>query len=338
MPEEAEAIRQAPAMLVKHDRKIANLVHLLQFSPTREHAKMLRNEIRVRFLVHQANPDPFLENALSRGEIPELKPSRIPLLALETGGVLSIEVGIRGTAKNIITTGSGKTNWLKALLLAASGQAIVVVFDRKGDLAPVVEYEQPGDVVLLDASDLKLAMFQPPMGMAIPDYVSIMTEIVARNLSLIASRRLLSDALTFLFTKKGKDGGQSTVGLCQVVEHLEGMKLHAMSRLGQYREALLYALKDLHRRSGGILDYRESNFLEQIFSRCRNFIIECGNIPVDHLSIIVSLFYMYIYETRRISGTNSPSVIICIDDALPVVTGSLRPLCGKSCISLYCKG
>ena len=64
MPEEAEAIRQAPAMLVKHDRKIANLVHLLQFSPTREHAKMLRNEIRVRFLVHQANPDPFLENTL----------------------------------------------------------------------------------------------------------------------------------------------------------------------------------------------------------------------------------------------------------------------------------
>ena len=324
-PDEAIAILQSPEIMAKHDPKIVKLIRLVQSFPAREHAALLRREIRVRFLVHRANSNPFFENAPSRGELPELKQGRVPLLTMETGGVLSVEVGLNGTAKNIITagpTGSGKTNWLKALLLAAAGQAIIVVFDRKGDLAPVVEYEQPGDVVLLEASDLKLAMFQPPPGMAVVDFISIMTEMLARNLSLIASRRLISDTLMYLFTKKGKGGEQHKVCLSEVVEHLERMKVHAMSRLGQYREAVLYALKDLHRRSSGILDYSESNFLEQVFSQRRTLIIDCGNIAVDHLSIIVSLFYMYIYESRRIAGTNSPSVMIVVDDALPLVTGS----------------
>ena len=267
--------------------------------------------------------DPFLENLPPHGKLPPVQRGRIPLVKLLFGAVLSLVIGLIGTAKNILLngpTGSGKTNSLKVLLPAVSGRAITVVFDRKGDLADVASLQQDGEVVVIDAKDLQLALFQLPPGMAIVDFIAIMTEILARNLSLMASRRLISEGLTLMFARK--DSGQPKVSLSQLIEIIERIRANSLSRLGQYREAVLYALKDLLRRSGGILDYQQSNFLEEVFSHARTFIIRCGNIPVDHLSVIVSLFYMFIYESRRLSRVTEPPVLMVIDDALPLITGS----------------
>ncbi len=322
-PEQALAILQHPIMLAAHDLKIIKLVKLLRFSPDPQYAAMLRREIHMRKLAAQVLPDPFLENLPSCKKLPQLQRGRIPLVKLQTGGTLSLEVGLRGTAKNLLAigpTGSGKTNFLKVLLTAASGQAIIVVFDRKGDLADIAAFQQDGDVVVCDAKELQLALFQPVPGMGIDDFISLMTEVLARNLNLIASRRLISDCLTIMFQRRGE--GQSKVALSQLIDVVEKIRANSLSRLGQYREAVLYALKDLLRRSSRILDYTESNLLEEVFSECRTFIINCGNIPLDHLSLIVSLFYMFVFETRRISRVGHPPVLIVVDDALPLVTGS----------------
>ena len=322
-PEEALAILQHPMMLAAHDPKIVKLVKLLRFCPSPEFAGMLRREIRMRRFAAQAFVDAFLENYPPRKKLPPVQPGRIPLVKLQTGGTMSLEVGLGGTARNILLcgpTGSGKTNALKVILTAASGKSIIVVFDKKGDLAEVAEFQQQGEVVCIDAREIKLAMFQPIPKMRVEDFVAIITEILARGLNLMASRRLISDVLTMMFTRK--NNGSTRVSLSQLIEDIERIRANSLSRLGQYREAVLYALKDLLRRSGGILDYTESNFLQEVFSRCRTFIIDCGNIPVDHLSLIVSLFYMHVYESRRISRTNYPPLLMVVDDALPLVTGS----------------
>lgn len=52
-PEVALAILYDPAMLAAHDSKVVNLVKLLCFCPTPEHAAMLRREIRIRRIINE---------------------------------------------------------------------------------------------------------------------------------------------------------------------------------------------------------------------------------------------------------------------------------------------
>jgi DNA helicase HerA-like ATPase len=285
----------------------------------------LRREIRVRRLVARAYPDPFLENLPPAGALPPLAKGRIPLGKLVFGQVVSLEIGLRGTARNILVcgpTGTGKTNFLRQHLLAASGQAIIVVFDRKGDLESVAGYAQDGEVVVLDRQDVKLALLQVIPGMEEDDFIALITEVLAQNLHLMASRRLISDSLYLLFRRKNQ--GQARVSINDLIELVERIRVDPVSRLGQYREAVLFALKDLSRRSGGILDHTESNFLQEVFSRPRTFIIRAGSIPVDHLGVVVSLFYMFVYERRRLSRQTQPPVMIVVDDALLIATGSME--------------
>ena len=324
-PEVVVAMMRDHELLAIHDPRFRKLIKTVHLFGNRDQAELLRKEIRVRKLVAQAIPNPFIENLPPAGSMPQLKRGRIPLAKLPFKTVISVELGLSGSSRNLLIcgpTGVGKSNLLRIISLAASGLAIQVILDRKGDLEGLAEMEQDGEVVVLDALDLHLALFQVLPGMSVAEFIALMTEMLARNLHLEASRRLISDLLYVLFTRK--NDGEARVALSQLIDLVEKIRADALSRLGQYREAVLYALKDLLRRSGGILDHVSSNLLENVFSRPRTVIIKGGSIPVDHASLIVSLFVMYIFETRRKSRQTEPPVMFVLDDALPLVTGSMQ--------------
>jgi hypothetical protein len=70
------------------------------------------------------------------------------------------------------------------------------------------------------------------------------------------------------------------------------------------------------------LDYAQSNFIERLLSRPGTYVINTGGLPVKHSSLLASLIYRYVYEKRRVTGQIDPPVLICVDDALPFVSGS----------------
>lgn len=319
--EVALAILKDSEVLACQDPALMNLVRVVRAFGLPEHAALLRQEIRMCRLMARAFPEPFLENLPPLGLLPRLAPGRVPLVGLPLSGTLSIEVGLGGTSRNVIfvgPTGSGKTNSLLVFLLALVECAVSVVFTRKGDLARLGRLSR-GVVVLEAFRDVKLALFQPIAGMRLAEFISQTVEVLARCLHLEASRRLITDQLFFLFERKGSHG----VSLSDLVRALERLDANAWGRAGQYKEASLYALKDLWRRTGGILDFEKSSFLDTVFSdEPKTVVVECGSIATDHLSLVVSMFIMHAYETRKRSGQRVPPVVISVDDALPLVTGS----------------
>lgn len=323
--EDALELYQDEALLAPHDERIRNLLGLAVLTGEQRYLDTLRREIRIRRLEFIASPAWFMRNLPPAGVLSSSLEGRILLMMLPTGDVLSLPVELEGRNGNILVvgpSGKGKSTFLRNVLIGASGQAIIVAFDRKGDLEMVADIEQRGEVIVLDEEDPSIAVFKLISGMKIEEFIGLMVDLLAHHLHLEASRRLISNIL-YLIQKRGKND-RFEVSLPEVVNQIEKIKADPTSRYGGYREAALYALKDLSKRTLGILDYRTSNFMERIFAKPRTFIIRTGGIPAQHLSLIVSLFCMYIYEKRRHARENYPPVIIALDDALPMIYGSHR--------------
>jgi hypothetical protein len=154
--------------------------------------------------------------------------------------------------------------------------------------------------------------------MDLPAYIALITSMIAGSLNLEASRRLLSEVLYTLYQHSPE-----TMCLGKVVETLHHFKAHPLSRAGQYKEALLFSLADVWRQTGDSLNYVSSSFFPEIFSRPRTFIISCGNYSSAVCSLIISLFYFYIYETRRQTRHIDIPILLLIDDAMSLLLGSL---------------
>jgi len=154
-----------PEALAQHDPRIQKLARLAVAGKNPRWSRYLTQELLHRSLHFQTHPEPFIKNVPPRGTFAQLPPNHVPLARLLTGEVLPFSVGNPGISGNTLIigpTGSGKTTCLLNLIrnITQTRQAIVICFDRKGDLARLVETDRTGQVIGLSEKDLKLALFQ----------------------------------------------------------------------------------------------------------------------------------------------------------------------------------
>ena len=317
--EEEIEIKTDPDLRVFDDPLLQNLLILSRNTDCPEYHNFLKNHIRFIQLECLKDPNPYRRNLPPKKQLPQLVPGRAPLMWLSTGGILTLPLGKFGTSRNQIFTGpsgAGKTNSMYLELLSFSGQAIIVAFDRKGDLARLAQYEQPGEVVILDAlKDINLSLSDGLDFLGPEEHVSQITELLNLHLNFGASSRLFANyCYEEIFKRK--------LSLKSIIYRLENLDAARTSQLGGHRDQLLYTLKSLSRRTGNLFSSAESNFLSRIFTRPRTFIIGTGNMSVDDASLTASWMYRYAYESRRVSRKTQPPIIICVDDGMPFVWGT----------------
>ena len=152
-------------------------------------------------------------------------------------------------------------------------------------------------------------------------WINIITSLVATQLNLFASRRLLMETLQPLFRSNRSLGTWTTVS--QWIHVIDKVRADPLSRQGGYREAALFALRTLYSELGSSIDYAASDFFERIFATPGCFIIRTGGLSVESASFLASLFANWIYESRGVPG-RAPGhpVLFVMDDALPLIKGN----------------
>ena len=196
----------------------------------------------------------------------------------------------------------------------------IVLFDRKGDSVDCNYLAVGGfPILVLYWHELQTALLQPVHGMAINHFINVMVQLLATHLNLFASRRLMLETLQILFKRKRPRGMWPT--LSEWIELIERIHVNAVSRVGQYREALLFSLKGILNEFGNVVNYAASDLFSLIFSRHGCFVIITDGLSVDAASLLSSLFINYAYESRGLRHRDEPLIFV-LDDALPLVRGT----------------
>jgi len=198
----------------------------------------------------------------------------------------------------------------------------IVAFDRKQELVDCQLLTQGrAGVFPLMYRELELAMLQPVAGMSVFAFTSVIVELLANHLNLMASRRLMRETLQILFKRPRQQGTWPT--LSEWIDLIEKIRVDAVSRLGQYREAALYALKGIENELGEVVGFAASNLLERMYSQAGCFVIMTGGLSVEAASLLASLFINHAYLSREASDSGSRHpLIFVLDDALPLVRGN----------------
>jgi hypothetical protein len=199
---------------------------------------------------------------------------------------------------------------------------LVVGFDRKCDLVDsqaLTTRHLPIYVVRADQVDeLKLAMLMPPAGMSITKFATSLVELIAGQFHLWASRRLLFETLNALL-RRPRPSGQWPC-LFEWIDMIEAIRVSALSRLGGYREAAMYTLRQINCELGHILNYTSSNFLEQVFSLRGCVVVVTEGLSADMAAFLAGMFASYAYHSR--AGINPDllsEVLFILDDSLPLL-------------------
>lgn len=263
--------------------------------------------LRVRDQVAKATvaDDPFHGSYPPRGVLPQVGPGRVPLASMPKGGVLSIAVD--DLTRNLLLVGpvgGGKTTLLRGILLALleackERHLTVIAFNPKGDL--VLECEtlcRAGlPVLLLDWTELQIAMLQPPRpDMPLTAFITGMVDLLASHTGLIASRRLMMESLHLLFRRARPAG--TWPRLSQWIEMLTNINASGLSRLGYYKEGVLYALLQMRYGLGPVLDYASSSMLEQLLQSNGIVVIQTDGLDTDNASFLAGLFIKHAYDSR----------------------------------------
>jgi hypothetical protein len=201
--------------------------------------------------------------------------------------------------------------------------SLVLVFDRKRgetvDCAYLASHRH-APVVLL-ALELAFSLFQAPMGTDLGAFWSAIVQLLASHLNLFASRRLLMETLEILLRRQRKPGTWPLFS--EWIALLDQIHVSSASRLGQYKEASLYALKGIQKELGKVLDCVSSTMLDHLLAQSGCIVILTESLSVEATSLLASLVINYAYHLRgRADPEALEPVIFVLDDALPLIRSS----------------
>lgn len=198
--------------------------------------------------------------------------------------------------------------------------SLIVAFDRKnGELVDCAQLTQANlPLLVLSHDELKIAALQPPANYNPSLFTNVMVQLFAIMLNLFASRRLMAETLDILFNRPRPPHIWPMVSTW--IDMID--KIHAAggSRLGQYREAALYALKGIYKELGLVIDYAASDMLDKMFARNGCVVIVTCGLSTEAESLLISLIINNAYLGREGADPRTlEPLIFMVDDALPLL-------------------
>lgn len=302
----------------------AGLVSHLSAGPADAHlAELLGLVMQARIAGSGGLDDPFATNDPPLGVLAGDRVGRLPLATLATGEVLSVRVeDLRRNLLLVGPTGGGKSNTLRAIIASACmhPDTTVLVFTRKHDLqeSQTLRRVQP-PVVFLEWQDVRAALLQVPAGVDARSYFNGLVGLVADNLNLMASRRLMLTTL-YSFLEEHRGSGQWPT-LSAWIGAIKRVKPRGGYREAQYQEAALYALSEVLLSTGRVFDYAISNFVEKLVNHRGAVSICTGGLPAPIASLFACLVLHWAFETRTERDADRMCIVV-LDDALPLLHGA----------------
>ncbi|MDX2199639.1 MAG: hypothetical protein SF069_11795 [Phycisphaerae bacterium] len=307
---------------------IAGIEHLaggLLAQPDDPHLSELFSQcVEQQYRAAQLDDDPFRVNPPPLGVLPDQLLGRFPILTLPSGEVVSVPLTPPQHMVFSGPTGSGKTTLLRTLLVSCIANRVrAIAFDRKRgeliDAAILSAARLP--VTFLNWHELKIALTQPPPGVAALSYAHTLVHTIARESHLQASRRLMLDTLVALMKKSRRTGVWPR--LAEWIKALEAVAGHPASRIGAYREAAVMALRQIQHECGAVLDYAKSDCLDRVLSYEGVMVICTEGLSSPMQALLSSLILTYCYRARQcIADDLLAPVYFVIDDSLSLAHGS----------------
>ena len=321
----ANALRNDARLGIDDDERLYELFRLAQQTGEPAHHERFIREARARMASEARDANPFLQNLPDRQVMRRItRQGGAPLCYLSNGQALRLPLGKFGSSRNAIwcgPTGSGKSSALLMTHLSFSGRAHQWIFDKKGDMARLAKYEQPGDVIILNVGRAACLSLADGLANLSPDahIAEIKRLLLANARGLSASGRFLTGVLNECYKAEGAAG----LRLSRIISRIESLDSAATSRLGGYKTTCLNVLVDLQARSGGLFDAPPSNFIDRLLAPPpRTCIFDTGGLSADVATFYLSILYSYVYHRRRTRHESEPPVIISIDDAMNFLVGS----------------
>lgn len=299
----AELILKRPELRLADNPATVQLAQLVMSTPEDPHAQELFQLI-VRDSLGKAivAEDEFLGNYPPKGRIVYPK-DFCALGTMPTGDPVGLTISqLTGNVLVIGRTKSAKTSLLSALLRCPKllRTIRVILFAKKLEIRELSTIPQLRDlVVIFKLEELVLCYFQPPDGVPDSAWNNETTRIFAQCYNRYSAQRLMGDKVSELMAEH-PDGVYPT--LHQLLEVLEGFKPRFGMREAQYKESIIWCLKDLLNCTGNIWDYSCSNFLKHLYSGSGLCIVEAEALPQEHITLIITYFMRWLYMRNIYAG------------------------------------
>jgi hypothetical protein len=202
-------------------------------------------------------------------------------------------------------TRKGKSSLLRFMVPQAVrlGACVVVMTHKPKEFAILMELPSIRELSqLFYWNEMILALTEPPEGVREDIWAVDLVDLLARNYSLFASRRLLLGSLMNLYEKNSLE----SINLERWCNYLRGFETGSRGlREEGYRESAWWTLQTLFIATGGkdgIFAYSRSNFLEKLFSEPGLTVIEGQSLPPEHFSFLSTYMVRWLYMRRLYGG------------------------------------
>ena len=176
-------------------------------------------------------------------------------------------------------------------------------------------------------------MLEPVQGMPLNAFIDSTVDLLASHTGLIASRRLMMETLHLLFQRRREPGTWAgSVGataanprLSEWIDRINNIHASGLSRLGFYREGVLYALSQILYSFGPVIDYASSDMLEQLIQFNGVVVINTDGLDPHMGSFLAGFIIKQAYDSRAsyFEQVDHHPVFFMLDDAMRLVTGSV---------------
>jgi hypothetical protein len=299
----ARLVREHPELRLQDDPAIMQLLQMMIADPDDPDLQgLVADLIRDRRIVFLTSNDVWWGHYPPPG-ILAYPPDFLPLGQMPTGEWIGLVIGQLLRNLGVLgPTGSGKTTLIAVFL--SNPQLLqttrVVVFVKKPELRHLATIPELGGLVtVFRRGDLAFCLMEPPGGVPEGSWTNESVRLIAQCYARFSAQRLLGDIVSGLMTNHPQ-GVYPT--LRQIAETIEAFKPRWGSREAQYRESILWVIKDLLNCTGSIWDYSSSDFLENLFKTPGLAIIELEDLPLEHFAFLATCVMRWVYFRRLYEG------------------------------------
>ncbi len=247
--------------------------------------------------------DPFFGNYPPKGSL--TLPRGILVGVMPTGDPIVLPFGANAGHLGIHgPTRKGKSSLLRFTVpqLVRLGACVVLMTHKPREFASLMGLRALRELSqLLYCYEMMLALTEPAPGVPKDKWAVDLVDLLARNYSLFASRRLLLGSLNNLYDKSPLE----SINLERWCNYLRGFETGRGLREQGYKESGWWTLQTLYISTGGkegIFAYSRSNFLEKLFSRPGLTVIEGQSLPPEHFSFLSTYMVRWLYMKRLYGG------------------------------------